>query len=64
MVVTSVGTAEVLALIGDQAPHTEGFNRALDSRRSIGSLMKPFVYLTALSARRNTTWAPSSATRP
>ena len=48
MVVTSVGTAEVLALIGDQAPHTEGFNRALDSRRSIGSLMKPFVYLTAL----------------
>jgi penicillin-binding protein 1B len=48
MVVTTVGTAEVLALIGDQAPHTEGFNRALDSRRSIGSLMKPFVYLTAL----------------
>lgn len=48
MVVTSVGTAEVLALIGDQAPHTEGFNRALDSRRSIGSLMKPFVYLAAL----------------
>jgi penicillin-binding protein 1B len=48
MVVTSVGTAEVLALIGDQAPHNEGFNRALDSRRSIGSLMKPFVYLAAL----------------
>ncbi len=48
MVVAGVGTGEVLALIGDQHPRYEGFNRALDARRAIGSLMKPFVFLTAL----------------
>lgn len=48
MVVTSVGSGEILALIGDKNPRYTGFNRALDARRQIGSLMKPFVYLTAL----------------
>lgn len=48
MVVTSVGTGEVLALIGDKNPRFDGFNRALDAKRQIGSLSKPFVYLTAL----------------
>lgn len=48
MVVCAVGTGEVLALIGDQNPRFEGFNRALDAKRAIGSLMKPFVFLTAL----------------
>lgn len=48
MVVTSVGSGEVLALIGDKNPRFPGLNRALDAHRQIGSLMKPFVYLTAL----------------
>jgi penicillin-binding protein 1B len=48
MLVTSVGAAEVLALVGDKNPRYAGFNRALDARRPIGSLMKPLVYLTAL----------------
>ncbi|RZA04572.1 MAG: penicillin-binding protein 1B [Moraxellaceae bacterium] len=48
MVVTSVGSGEILALIGDKNPRFPGLNRALDAHRQIGSLMKPFVYLTAL----------------
>ena len=47
-VITSPGQGEVLAVIGGRDPGTEGFNRALDAVRPIGSLMKPVVYLTAL----------------
>lgn len=48
MIVTTVGSGEILALIGDKNPRFPGLNRALDAHRQIGSLMKPFVYLTAL----------------
>lgn len=53
MVVTSVGSGEILALIGDKNPRFPGLNRALDAHRQIGSLMKPFVYLTALDQPQN-----------
>ncbi|MCP8899100.1 penicillin-binding protein 1B [Gilvimarinus xylanilyticus] len=53
MVVTSVGAAEVLALVGDRSPRYAGFNRALDAERPVGSLIKPFVYLTALEQPAN-----------
>jgi len=42
-------TGEVLALHGSRHARLAGFNRALDARRQIGSLIKPFVYLAALS---------------
>ncbi|AFJ03284.1 Multimodular transpeptidase-transglycosylase [Methylophaga frappieri] len=48
MVVTDPQTGEVLALIGDRQTRNKGFNRALDAKRQIGSLLKPAVYLTAL----------------
>ncbi|MCF7991655.1 MAG: penicillin-binding protein 1B [Thiohalocapsa sp.] len=48
-VVTSVAQGEVLALVGGRDPDFEGFNRALDAVRPIGSLIKPVIYLAALA---------------
>ncbi len=48
VVVTSPQNAEVLALVGGKRVGFEGFNRALDARRQIGSLIKPVIYLAAL----------------
>lgn len=48
LVVTSRDTGEVVALVGGRDARFAGFNRALDARRPIGSLIKPFTYLTAL----------------
>ncbi len=46
-IVTSVEGGEVLAVVGGRDVRYAGFNRAIDTRRPIGSLAKPFVYLTA-----------------
>ncbi|TCV91300.1 penicillin-binding protein 1B [Luteibacter rhizovicinus] len=48
-VVTDISTGRVLAVVGSRDPGDQGFNRALDARRPIGSLVKPLVYLVALS---------------
>ena len=50
VVVTSPQTGEVTAMIGGRLASMDGFNRALDARRPIGSLAKPLVYLTALES--------------
>jgi len=52
VVVTSPHTGEVKAIVGGRNARYEGFNRALDARRQIGSLIKPAVYLTALESGR------------
>jgi len=49
LVVTDTQSGDIKALVGDRGNSPGGFNRALDAKRQIGSLMKPFVYLTALS---------------
>lgn len=54
VVITSTSSGEVLAVVGDRKSGFEGFNRALDARRPIGSLVKPAVYLAALRSERYT----------
>ncbi len=49
LVIASVDQGEVVAVVGDRAPRQAGFNRALDMKRPIGSIVKPAVYLTALA---------------
>lgn len=48
VVVTSTLNNEVHAVVGGRRPRFEGFNRALDAERHVGSLIKPAVFLTAL----------------
>lgn len=48
-VVTDSKTGSVLAVVGSKFPDEQGFNRALDAQRPIGSTIKPFVYLVALT---------------
>ena len=49
LVVVSSQNGEVQALVGGRDAEYAGFNRALDAVRPIGSLVKPVVYLAALS---------------
>ena len=48
VVITDVASGEVEAVVGGRRPRYQGFNRALDASRQIGSLIKPATYLTAL----------------
>ncbi|BFM14160.1 penicillin-binding protein 1B [Maricurvus nonylphenolicus] len=63
IVITDVGTGELLALVGDRNPQFAGFNRAIDAYRPIGSLVKPVVYLAALESE-NYHWASSISDAP
>src|SRR5690606_15188806 len=49
LVLTDVHDGEVLAVVGSGTPARPGFNRAVEARRPVGSLLKPFVYLLALA---------------
>jgi penicillin-binding protein 1B len=48
VVITRPNTGAVIAVLGGKDGRYAGFNRALDARRPIGSLLKPAVYLAAL----------------
>jgi penicillin-binding protein 1B len=52
VVVTAPQSGDVIAIVGGRDVGYDGFDRALDAHRSLGSLVKPFIYLTALESGR------------
>ncbi len=50
VVVTAPQSGEVIAIVGGRRTGFDGFNRALDAQRSIGSLVKPVIYLAAMES--------------
>jgi penicillin-binding protein 1B len=53
VVVTSPHSGEIRALVGSRSSGFDGFNRALNASRPVGSLIKPVVYLAALETGRH-----------
>ena len=47
-IVVDIQNGEIKAVVGSTNPYQFGFNRSLNAIRPIGSLVKPFVYLSAL----------------
>ena len=56
-VVADPQNGELLAVVGGDGLFT-GYNRAVDAKRQIGSLVKPAVYLAALQTGRYTLMSP------
>lgn len=50
---------EILAVVGGSGMFT-GFNRAVDAKRQVGSLLKPVVYFNALESQRYNLISPIS----
>jgi penicillin-binding protein 1B len=50
VIVTNPHNAEVRAIVGSRMTGFDGFNRALNANRPVGSLIKPAVYLAALES--------------
>lgn len=55
VIVSKPQTGEIIAAVGGTSEFT-GFNRVLDAKRQVGSLLKPVIYLQALQSGRYT-WA-------
>ncbi len=53
IILTDIASGEIQAVVGDRQPNYVGFNRAIDAYRQTGSVIKPFVYLSALQNPKN-----------
>ncbi|VEI47795.1 penicillin-binding protein 1B [Actinobacillus equuli] len=53
IVVAEYKTGKVRAIVGDRLTQFAGFNRAIQTKRQIGSLVKPSIYAIALSDPNN-----------
>ncbi|WP_299018012.1 penicillin-binding protein 1B [uncultured Photobacterium sp.] len=57
-------SGEIRAMVGGSRPGYDGFNRAVDARRPIGSVAKPAIYLAALEQPGRFSLATSLEDRP
>ena len=64
MIVTDIASAQIRALVGDRQTGYAGFNRALNAKRPIGSLIKPAIYLAALERFEQFNFATQLADKP
>lgn len=48
IVIVRPGSGQLAAVVGGREVRFDGFNRSLDAKRQVGSLIKPVAYLTAL----------------
>ena len=64
MIVSDITTGEVRAMLGGIESGYEGFNRALNANRPIGSLVKPAIYLSALERYEQYTLATVLEDKP
>ena len=52
-IAVDISNGEIRAVVGSTKPSSYGFNRSINAIRPIGSLVKPFIYLTALDQYKN-----------
>jgi len=64
MIVTDVKSAEIRAIVGDRKRGYAGFNRAINAKRQVGSLIKPAIYLGALERFEQFNFATLLADKP
>jgi len=64
MIVTDISSAEIRALVGDRQSGYAGFNRAVNAKRPVGSLIKPAIYLAALERFEQFNFATLLADKP